>query len=195
MPASFVHFTFVYPLSIASFASFFGSARDAAEFFSPPLGGVKPIIVKTMHKRTLYTIGYEKATPDTLVAALKDAGVKTLIDVRAVPASRRPGFSKNKLAARLEADGIAYVHLRDLGTPKAGRDAARSGQIEKMHGIFKKHMKKPEAQMALDQAIEIAKDSPSCLLCLERSHDDCHRGILAAMMQKRARFAIGKLAP
>ncbi|HVZ90135.1 MAG TPA: DUF488 domain-containing protein [Rhizomicrobium sp.] len=148
-----------------------------------------------MHKPALFTIGYEKATPDTLVAALKKAGVKTLIDVRAVPASRRPGFSKNKLAARLEADGIAYVHLRDLGTPKAGRDAARAGQVEKMHGIFEKHMEKPEALLALGQAIDIAKVSPACLLCLERSHDDCHRGILAAMMQKRAKFAVTPLVP
>jgi uncharacterized protein (DUF488 family) len=148
-----------------------------------------------MQKKALFTIGYEKATPDTLVAALKGAGVKTLIDVRAVPASRRPGFSKTKLAQRLEASGIAYVHLRDLGTPKTGRDAARSGQVEKMHGIFAKHMERPEAQMALDQAIDIAKESPSCLLCLERSHDDCHRGILAAMMEKRAKFTVTPLEP
>lgn len=148
-----------------------------------------------MHKPALFTIGYEKATPDTLVAALHKAGIKTLIDVRAVPASRRPGFSKTKLAERLEAEGIVYLHLRDLGTPKAGRDAARAGQVEKMHGIFATHMKKPEALTALDQAIAIAKDSPSCLLCLERSHDDCHRGILATMMQKRAKFRVEKLVP
>jgi uncharacterized protein (DUF488 family) len=148
-----------------------------------------------MARRSLFTIGYEKATPDSLVAALRTAGVKTLIDVRAVPASRRPGFSKGKLAARLAADGIAYVHLRDLGTPKAGRDAARAGQVEKMHGIFAAHMKKPEALTALDQAVAIAGDSPSCLLCLERSHDDCHRGILAAMMRDRADFTVTPLVP
>jgi uncharacterized protein (DUF488 family) len=148
-----------------------------------------------MPHRTLFTIGYEKATPDGLVAALRTAGVKTLIDVRAVPASRRPGFSKSKLAERLEGAGIAYVHLRDLGTPKAGRDAARAGQVEKMHGIFAEHMEKPEAQHALGQAIAIARESPSCLLCLERSHDDCHRGILAAMMERRAKFRIEKLVP
>ncbi len=148
-----------------------------------------------MHKRTLFTIGYEKATPDTLVAALRDAGVKTLIDVRAIPASRRPGFSKTKLSERLAIEGIAYVHLRDIGTPKAGRDAARAGQVEKMHGIFAKHMERPEALLALGQAIDIARDSPSCLLCLERSHDDCHRGILAAMMERHAGFKIEKLVP
>ena len=145
--------------------------------------------------KTLFTIGYEKSTPDALVAALTEAGVRTLIDVRAVPASRRPGFSKGKLAERMEAAGIAYAHLRDLGTPKAGRDAARAGQVEKMHGIFHAHMKRPEAQAALLQAIMLAEHAPSCLLCLERSHDDCHRAILAAMMQERAKFAVVKLVP
>jgi uncharacterized protein (DUF488 family) len=142
---------------------------------------------------TLFTIGYEKSTPDALVAALADAGVKTLIDVRAVPASRRAGFSKNKLAQRLEQAGIGYVHLRDLGTPKAGRDAARAGKVETMHRIFHAHMEKPEAQTALLQAVSIAEGTPSCLLCLERSHDDCHRAIVAAMMQEKAGFRIEPL--
>ncbi len=142
---------------------------------------------------TLFTIGYEKSTPDAFVAALDEAGVKTLIDVRAVPASRRAGFSKNKLAARLEQAGIAYVHLRDLGTPKAGRDAARAGKVETMHHIFHAQMQKPEALLALGQAIDLAKASPACLMCLERSHDDCHRSIVAAMMQERAGFRIEKL--
>ena len=144
---------------------------------------------------TLFTIGYEKSTPDAFVAALDEAGVKTLIDVRAVPASRRAGFSKNKLAARLEQAGIAYVHLRDLGTPKAGRDAARAGKVETMHRIFHAQMEKPEALLALGQAIDLAKASPACLMCLERSHDDCHRSIVAAMMQERAGFRVMKLAP
>lgn len=139
---------------------------------------------------TLFTIGYEKSTPDAVAAALVAAGVKTLIDVRAVPASRRPGFSKGKLAARMEREHIAYVHLRDLGTPKAGRDAARAGKVETMHRIFHEHMKKPEAQAALLQAITLGETAPACLLCLERSHDDCHRAIVASMMHERAGFAV-----
>ena len=71
----------------------------------------------------LYTIGYQGASIDGLIAALKTAGVETLIDVRAVPASRRPEFSKRNLTASLEAAGLTYVHLVGLGNPKEGRDA------------------------------------------------------------------------
>ena len=74
---------------------------------------------------TLLTIGYEQSTPQAFFDALMRAGVATLIDVRAVAASRRPGFSKRQLAAGLDEHGMAYVHLQKLGTPKEGRLAAR----------------------------------------------------------------------
>jgi len=148
-----------------------------------------------MPARTLFTIGYEKSVPDALVAALKQAGVQTLIDVRAVPASRRPGFSKRALSERLEQDGIAYLHLRDLGTPKAGRDAAKAGDTATMRRIFAAHMETPEAQAALAEAIKIAVATPACLLCLERDHDHCHRAILADTMARRAKFRIERLVP
>ena len=67
----------------------------------------------------LATIGYEKATLDDVIGRLQAAGVELLIDVRAVAASRRAGFSKTLLAATLQAHGIDYLHLRALGTPKA----------------------------------------------------------------------------
>ena len=91
--------------------------------------------------------------------------------------------------------GIAYIHLRDLGTPKAGREAARAGAVAKMRRIFDEHMKKPEAQAALAQAIDVAGASPACLLCLEREHDECHRAILADLMAVRAGFRVEKLVP
>lgn len=144
---------------------------------------------------SLFTIGYEKSTPDAVAAALTDAGVTVLIDVRAVPASRRPGFSKNALAARMERAGIAYLHLRDLGTPKAGREAARAGDVAAMRRIFDAQMEKPEAQAALAQAVAIAKDAPTCLLCLEREHDQCHRAIVADLMARRGRFRVTPLIP
>ncbi|NWM00773.1 DUF488 domain-containing protein, partial [Klebsiella pneumoniae] len=65
----------------------------------------------------VFTIGYEATTMDAFIAALRAAGVERVIDVRAVPLSRRPGFSKNILAASLKAAGIDYVLLKNLGTP------------------------------------------------------------------------------
>ena len=86
---------------------------------------------------TLFTIGYEQATAQNFFDALTNAGVATLIDVRAVAASRRPGFSKRQLAAGLDAHGMAYVHLQKLGTPKEGRLAARSGHAAEMLRIYR----------------------------------------------------------
>ena len=97
----------------------------------------------------LATIGYEQATLPDVIGRLKAAGVQVVIDVRAVAASRRAGFSKTLLGASLKEAGIDYVHLRALGTPKAGRQAARAGRTAEMHEIFEGHMQEPEAQARL----------------------------------------------
>jgi uncharacterized protein (DUF488 family) len=113
---------------------------------------------------------------------LSDAGVALLIDVRAVAASRRPGFSKTALAAALRERGIDYLHLRALGTPKAGREAARKGRIAEMRAIFEAALETPEAELALVKARAAAGERPSALLCFEADAACCHRRILAERM-------------
>ena len=103
--------------------------------------------------KTIATIGYESDTQGAVIQKLKDADVKVLIDVRAVAASRRAGFSKSLLAASLAEAGIEYVHLRDLGTPKAGRDAARAGRVDEMRHIFEEHLEEPAAQVQMARAL------------------------------------------
>lgn len=127
----------------------------------------------------LATIGYEAATQDAVIRKLKDAGVEVVVDVRAVAASRRAGFSKTLLSSSLNEAGIGYVHLRQLGTPKPGRDAARKGRTAEMHAIFEDHMEEAGAQLELARATEMAKDRRIALLCYEADHRGCHRTILA----------------
>ncbi|MDB5451336.1 MAG: hypothetical protein JWQ52_2464 [Phenylobacterium sp.] len=127
----------------------------------------------------LATIGYESETQDAVIGRLKAAGVKVLIDVRAVAASRRAGFSKTLLAASLAEAGIEYVHLRQLGTPKPGRDAARKGHVAEMRAIFEDHLAEPAAQVELARAAEIAGDRKAALLCYEADPKGCHRSIVA----------------
>lgn len=127
----------------------------------------------------LSTIGYEAATLPEVIGKLKAAGVEVLIDVRAVAASRRAGFSKSMLRASLQAEGIGYEHLRGLGTPKPGREAARKGRIAEMEAIFAEHMATPEAKDALALATVIAREKPAALLCFEASASGCHRRIVA----------------
>ena len=141
----------------------------------------------------LATIGYEGTTLDSVLAALRDAGVTHLVDVRAVPMSRKPGFSKRVLAASVEAAGMRYTHLRGLGTPKAGREAVRHGQVARMHEIFGAHMQTHEAQADLAHAVEIAREGGACLLCFERDHTHCHRDIVAGLIRARTRQPVRHL--
>jgi uncharacterized protein (DUF488 family) len=103
--------------------------------------------------RTLFTIGYEKAKADAVLGELKRAKIDLLVDIRAVAASRRPGFSKLQLAASLDQAGIAYIHLQKLGTPAEGRQAARAGDLDTLWRIYDKHIKTPEAQAALGELL------------------------------------------
>ena len=123
----------------------------------------------------IFTIGYEGATQAELIAALRQPGVERVIDVRAVPLSRKPGFSKNVLAAGLKEAGIDYVHLKALGTPPDGREAARKGRMDEMRRIFAAQLETPEAGMQAAQMIALAEDKPSVLLCFERDPAGCHR--------------------
>jgi uncharacterized protein (DUF488 family) len=132
----------------------------------------------------LFTIGYEAATLPEVIGTLRQAGVAVVVDVRAVAASRRAGFSKTLLRNSLEQEGIGYEHLRALGTPKKGREAARRGRIAEMAAIFAAHMAAPEAQDALARATAIARARPAALLCYEARAAGCHRRIVAEAIRE-----------
>ena len=136
--------------------------------------------------KKLFTIGYEQTPPKAVLDELAHAGVKLLVDVRAVASSRRPGFSKSQLAAGLDERGIAYLHLRGLGTPKQGREAARGGQFALLHKIYAAHLKTPQAREELDELSSLVKKSgPVCILCYERDHTHCHRQWVAEVIEQR----------
>jgi uncharacterized protein (DUF488 family) len=146
--------------------------------------------------KKLFTVGYEQTPPLAVYDALEKAGVKLLVDVRAVTSSRRPGFSKNQLAAALDERGIAYVHLQALGTPKEGRLAARSGDIKTLKKIYSAQLKKPEAREEMDELAALTlKAGPVCLLCYERDHTNCHRTFIAEIIEQRDGVKIENLLP
>jgi uncharacterized protein (DUF488 family) len=143
----------------------------------------------------LRTIGYEAATQGAVIDCLKQAGVEVVIDVRAVASSRRAGFSKTILAASLAAAGIDYVHLRALGTPKAGRQAVRAGHVAEMEKIYAAHLQEPEAQLQLAEALDIARERTAALLCYEADAQHCHRRIVAGALMEAERFEVEDLTP
>ncbi len=141
----------------------------------------------------LFTIGYEGKTQAEFLDELEAAGVRLVLDVRAVAASRRPGFSKTALARGLRERGIDYLHLRALGTPADGRQAARAGRIAEMRAIYAGQLETPEAALAMEQALAEAMARPAALLCYERGAPECHRSMLAQRMMERLPFDVADL--
>ena len=120
------------------------------------------------------------------LAALAAAGVERVIDVRALPLSRRPGFSKSSLAASLNDVGMDYIHLKALGTPKPGRDAAKKGDLATLRAVYAGQLELAEAQAQAAVMLRLAAEKPSVLLCYERDPGCCHRTLLLAAVGKGA---------
>ena len=134
----------------------------------------------------IFTIGYEAVTMPEFIAALRAAGVERVIDVRALPLSRRPGFSKTPLKAELAAAGIDYVHPKALGTPADGRTAARAGNQQDLERIYAGQLELAEAIVQGQQMRDLAAEKPSALLCYEREPAQCHRSLLLAAVASDA---------
>jgi uncharacterized protein (DUF488 family) len=147
-------------------------------------------------KAPLFTVGYEQAKPAAVLNEITAAKVDILVDVRAVAASRRPGFSKRQLAASLDEAGVAYLHLQKLGTPAEGRQAARAGDYETLWRVFDKHMKTADAQQQLDELVTLVKSGKRIsLLCYCRDPAHCHRSRISALVKKRTRSRVKDLIP
>ena len=141
----------------------------------------------------LFTIGYEGSRLADVVAALSDAGVTTLVDVREAPWSRRPEFAKRALGAAMAAAGIGYRHMKALGTPKAGRDVARAGDIATFHAIFGAQLETEAAQSQLGEVAALVAMERPCLMCYERDPERCHRSIVAARLAETTGLAVRHL--
>jgi len=145
---------------------------------------------------TIATIGYERTTVQAFLAALREAKVELLVDVRAVASSRRPGFSKTRLAENVKEVGIDYLHLRGLGTPAEGRSAARAGRHAEMHAIFAEHLATPQAQSELHALADLVRSGRRvCLLCFEADPAHCHRTLVAQALRELVPAQVRDLRP
>jgi len=138
----------------------------------------------------LNTVGYEGADLSDFISSLSEAGVNILVDVRDRAQSRKKGFSKTALSEALNVAGIEYLHLRELGDPKEGREAARSGQWDRFHKIYSNVLRSDAAQKAMELIIELSETKSVCLLCYERDHKTCHRKCITDEIEMR----VGKKA-
>lgn len=129
--------------------------------------------------KKMFTIGYEGASVDQLIDTLLNLGVEVLADVRELPLSRKKGLSKNSLRERLNEVGIEYIHYKQLGDPKAGRDAAKAGDFTTFRRIFTAHMLKKDTVSAVTDLLEVADGKLTCMMCFEKCATNCHRSMIA----------------
>jgi uncharacterized protein (DUF488 family) len=132
----------------------------------------------------LFTIGYQGNTIEHFLNLLVDNNIDCIIDVRKLPISRKPGFSKTKLAQRLSSSNIRYVHFSDLGTPKTLRDNLKETLdykffFRKMDAYLNKNTS------AIESAYNFVIDKTCCLMCFERQADQCHRKLVAQKIKER----------
>lgn len=148
---------------------------------------------RPMACKQLYTVGYEGAEIADFLATIGKLGIRQIIDVRELPLSRKRGFSKNILADALRRAGIDYLHFKELGDPKPGREAARAGDYAAFRKIYHQHLKKTETQLALAAAAKAAARRTSCLLCFERDPVNCHRTIISDALSQNWDFNVSHI--
>jgi uncharacterized protein (DUF488 family) len=134
-------------------------------------------------KRKLFTLGYEGLDADQFIGILLDAGVKTVVDVRELPLSRKKGFSKSAFSAALIEKGIAYLHAPALGCPKEIRmqyhaDSDWSGYSK----AFLAYLAGQTATVV--ELAELSASTNACLVCFEADFTRCHRTYVARAARK-----------
>ena len=132
---------------------------------------------------TVFTIGYAGLDIDSFMSLLAENGIDTVVDIRELPLSRKPGFSKKALASVLNLSGIEYVHMADLGCPKLVRDGYRAdGDWTRYKAGFLKYLKTQKAAIA--DLTELMRSSTCALLCFEADFNFCHRSMVADAVNK-----------
>lgn len=144
--------------------------------------------------RKLFTIGYTGSTLEDFLGSLVEAGVELLIDTRELPISRKKGFAKTALEAHLKSIGIGYQHFKLLGSPRLDRHEVReTGDYAKFFRSVRRHLMKDDAQVAIQDALEIARKKVSCLMCCCEDWTKCHRSCVVESMTARMHFSVHHL--
>lgn len=127
---------------------------------------------------TVFTIGYEGLNIEEFTSLLVEYGIETVVDIRELPLSRKPGFSKKALTNVLNLSGLEYVHMVGLGCPKAVRDGYREDGNWRRYTVgFRKYLKSQEGAIA--DLAALTESSTCALLCYEADFNLCHRSIVA----------------
>jgi uncharacterized protein (DUF488 family) len=139
-----------------------------------------------------YTIGYEGLYISTYLLKIKQHFITMVIDVRLNPFSRKRGFSRNTLAEALNAEGIKYYHLPELGNPKEIRaEYNKNGDAEYLYVHYKKYLEShPEA---VESLLNTVRNNVPCLMCFEKEPGLCHRGAITEYLDDQYNIKVEHL--
>lgn len=131
---------------------------------------------------TLYTIGHSTRTLEEFASALKAHGIKTLVDIRAFPMSRRlPHFNRESLESELSKRGIQYAWMKALGGYRKAtrKDSPNSALRNASFRNYADYTLTPEFEQAMDELLRLAEQSRTAYMCAERVYFRCHRMIVS----------------
>jgi uncharacterized protein (DUF488 family) len=140
----------------------------------------------------VFTIGHGARTSEELVACLQEAEVRTLVDVRRFPGSRRhPQFNREAVAATLAGAGIDYVHAEPLGGRRSGGERFDCIRVAAFRG-YAEWM----GDAAFQAALAAVRKLPSpCVMCAETLWWRCHRRLIAELLTARGDEVVHLLRP
>jgi len=133
---------------------------------------------------TLATLGYEGLNIETFFSILKHNNIQTIVDIRELPISRKPGFSKSALIKQTESFGLRYIHSPNLGAPRDIRHEYRDDDDwDRFTDRYLVHLKLQNVELEL--LAELVQRENCCLLCFEANHLRCHRHYVANALVSR----------
>lgn len=141
----------------------------------------------------IVSVGYEGRDLEDFVQLLVRHHVATVADVRLNAISRRPGFSKTRLSAALQAAGITYLHLKSLGNPKDNRDRFRRGPLEEGVAVFRQLLSSVDAQQAIEALVAELAKGVVAVMCVEADHTRCHREVITNVLSSRTHESVAYL--
>ena len=131
---------------------------------------------------TIYTIGHSTRELGELISALQAHSIKTLVDIRSFPMSRRlPHFNRENLEKELPKSGIDYVWLRELGGRRK-RQTDHSPNVALRNDSFRNYadyMLTEDFERGIGQLLQISEGGPAVIMCAERVYFRCHRMLVS----------------
>ena len=151
------------------------------------------VIFYLMEHKTIFTIGYENADIKQFLNTLKEHNIAQLVDVRKNAYSWRKEFSKKALKSLCRKNGIDYYHFPRLGiSTQLRKDIQNQPDFAKWSKYYRTEIL-PRYENVFQELVELVKQKPTALLCMEEDAQRCHRSWLAEELAERTGMKIEHL--